>query len=394
MSTCPNTGVRDFPIKTTVNITDAFIASISETFLINVQWGQRSTPPTLVTNGVDGLLQEGSSISSSASTTTLRFQGNSYTLFSAQLSSPIHPDFLRGAEKPLIKAELLLIFKTASDIAEKYVFFCIPVLQTATASPNVYLNAILNDRLPGGPISLSTLIPPSREQDFFSYSTCLSQVTGQQTIATQVRVLFFYKGIRHPNVDGLLRKFRRPLAAFPKYTLPDQLRASTMPSPFLLDNETVFGRFLRSGNLDANLYGGAGTFREDTTSAYKCVPLNPDTQVTDGKIKVDTSRGTLLSKVLNDRSADLNADLEKKGMDADDMERMIAIALGITIGLLVLMIAAYFISRVTASPGSYAPGPVVVIPAWIKNITPTMFISAFVGILGFVIGGLVVYYAK
>lgn len=393
MSTCPNTGVRDFPIKTTVNITDALVNSIHESYMINVQWGLRATAPTL---GANGMLQEGSSATNAPSTTSLRLQGNSYTLFSAQLVAPIHKDFVKATEKPLVKAELLLIFKsTSSDIAEKYVFFCVPVLQSATTTPNVYLQSILQERLPGRPISLSTLVPEPKDQEFFAYSTCLSQVKGQQTVATQVRVLIFHKGIRHSNVNGVLPKAKpRAITAFPAFQLPEQLRASTMPSPFMLDNETTFGRFLRSGNLQADIYGRSGELREDTTSAYKCVPLNPDTQVVDGKIKVDTTRGELLSKVLQDRSSDLNEDMGKKGMSAEDLERMIAVALGIALGLLVLMILAYFVSRVTASPNSYSPGPVVTVPSWIRNITPTMFISIFVGILGFVIGGLVVYYAK
>ena len=402
MSTCPNTGVRDFPIKTTVNITDALVASIQESFVINVQWGSRATPPAFQGGLSKGMLQEGSSNASSPSTTTLRLQGNTYTLYSVQICEPQHKEFSMPAEKPLVKAEALLIFKSEAQITEKYVIFAVPILETATASPNVYLNSLLQDRLPGNPISLSTLLPSPQEQVFFSYSTCLSQVTNNQTVATNARVLVFFKGIRHSSASQLLNKIiiaigpngrRIPATSFSESILPDGIRKSTMPMPFLLDNETVFGQYLRSGRLNQAEFGLSGGFREDTTSAYKCVPLNPDLQVQDGKIKVDTQKGELLSKVLSDRSADLNADLGKEPMNAEQFERMLAIALGIAIGLLVLMILAYFISRVTASSSSYAPGPVTEMPSFIKNATPVLLVSALVGTLGFIIGGVVVYYA-
>jgi hypothetical protein len=403
MSTCPNTGVRDFPIKTTVNITDALVASIQESFLINTQWGSRATAPVFQPGISNGMLQEGSSVSNAPSTSTLRLQGNTYTLFSVQICEPQHKDFCYAAEKNLVKAEVLLIFKATLMISEKYVVFAIPILEAATTSPNVYINSLLQERLPGNPISVGSLLPTSPEdQVFFSYSTCLSQVTGNQTVATQARVFVFLKGIRHPSASQLLQKIiiaigpmgrRIPATAFPVSRLPDGLQKSTMPMPFLLDNETVFGQYLRSGRLNQGEFGSAGGFREDTTSAYKCVPLNPDLQVQDGKIKVDTQKGELLSKVLSDRSADLEGDLGKEGMNAEQFERMLAIALGIAIGLLVLMILAYFISRVTASSSSYAPGPIAQVPSFIKNATPILLVSALVGTLGFVIGGVVVYYA-
>lgn len=402
MSTCPNTGVRDFPIKTTVNITDALVASISDSFLLDLQWATRATAPAFRPSVSNGFLQEGTSGTSGGSTTTVRLQGTSYTLQSVQVCKPLHADFLKATDKPNCKAELLLIFKTGSELLERYVFFCVPLLQTATTSPNVYLEALLNERLPGNPISLNTLIPPPADQTFFSYSTCMSQVNGQQTTALFSRVLIFFKGIRHPRINDLLGKIiialgpggRRITATqFPEMVLPDNLRGSTMPMPFLLDNETTFGQYLRSGTFTGRDFGRAGEFREDTTSAYKCVPLNPDLQVDNGRIKVNVEKGELLSKVLSDRSADLQADLGKEEMNAEQFERMMAIAFGIAIGLLILMILAYFISRFTASSKSYAPGPITEMPSFIKTATPIMFVSALVGVLGFAIGGLVVYYA-
>jgi hypothetical protein len=101
-----------------------------------------------------------------------------------------------------------------------------------------------------------------------------------------------------------------------------------------------------------------------------------------------------LSDVLDKRAGDLNADLGKQGMSAETIETILAVAFGIAIGLLVLSIVAYFISRVTASEGSFAKGPWVVLPDWIKNGAPILVVSLIVGLIGFGVGAAVVAYTR
>ncbi len=203
MSICPNTGVRDFPIRNLVKVTDTLVSGINESFMLSTQWEQRSTAPQFdIANNDKGFLQEGTKYSSGTNVTTLRFQGNSYTLQSVQICTPQHKDFVLEADKPNVMAAVLLCFSTPSEIAEKYVIFCVPVLNSATTTPNIYLTALANDRLPGGPISLETLLPPRDKQVFISYSTCLSQLQGGKSVATQARVLVFYKSIVFPNIKS------------------------------------------------------------------------------------------------------------------------------------------------------------------------------------------------
>ena len=406
MSTCSNLGVRDFPIQRTANLSPTVIDAVKESFLIDVQWATKSNAPEFVLDTNDkGFLREGS-FSSDASTTTLRFQGNSYTLKTMQLTKSLHGSFFTEDLQRNIPAELVVVFSTNNAIAEKYVIFCIPIFTGASSTQNIYLNALLQGRLPGKPISLGTVLPD--DSKFLAYSTCLSQLQNNQSTSTNARVLLFYSTIAFAQVNELkknLFSFRNAnnvmvpgnaTQSFPDVRLPDLINPKTMAVPFTIDNENTFTRFLRSGSLKDTQGQGGGVFtREDTTSSYKCVPLNPDLHVNkDRKIVVDTRKGELLSDVLSKRDADLNSDLGKKGISAETMETILAVAFGIAIGLLVLSIVAYFISRITASEGSFSKGPWVVLPDWIKNGTPILIVSLIVGLVGFGVGGAVVYYTR
>lgn len=405
MSTCSNLGVRDFPIQRTAQLSSTIIDSVKESFLIDIQWATKSNAPEFVVDSNDkGFLREGVN-SSQASTTTLRFQGNSYTLKTMQLTKSLHGSFFTEELQRQIPAELVLVFSTTNSIAEKYVIFCIPIFAGPSTQQNVYLSSLLNGRLPGKPISLGTVLP--EDSRFMIYSTCLSQLQNNQSSSVQARVLLFYSTISFSRVNELKRllyRFRNAnnvlvdgstTQPFPDVRLPDLVSAKTMPVPFTIDNETTFSRFLRSGSLkDSQGQGGVFT-REDTTSSYKCVPLNPDLHVNkDKKIVIDTRKGELLSDVLDKRQSDLEGDLGQKGLSADQIETILAVAFGIALGLLVLSIVAYFISRVTASEGSFAKGPIVVLPEWIKNGAPILVVSLIVGIIGFGVGAAVVAYTR
>jgi hypothetical protein len=121
--------------------------------------------------------------------------------------------------------------------------------------------------------------------------------------------------------------------------------------------------------------------RVDSTDAYKCVPLIPDENVKDGKIIVDTEKGELLSQVLKDRSDDDNSG--QGGLSPADVERTIAIVLGIAIGIFALSVLAYAITLATTGNAG---------PAWpwireqFSKMTPYGFTTLIIGIICMLIG--------
>jgi hypothetical protein len=370
MSLCPSTGIRDFPIQNNVKVNDDLILAVKESYLVSVQWAQRSDAPKI---GGGGFFNEGAQHSAATNQTTLRLQGNSYTLQSIQLCKPQHTGFVRDAEKPLVQAEIILCFSGNGSGAEKYVFFCIPILNKPTTSPNVYLTATVNGRLPGGPISVGSIMP--NNQGFLCYSTCLNQVQSGKSVATQARVFVFYEGVFFggaANTTGL--------------QLPDNITPTTMAVPFTLQNDIDFKNFLRSSDLKTGKGDAALNRRVDATSAYKCTPLNPDTQIKDGKIVVDTQKGELLSQVLQERTADLSTEAPSGGLTPGDIQKVIAIAFGIGFGLLILSLLAYFVSIYSTGEGSFPEGDVISIPEWMSNIGPSIAIA----VIGFIVGAIAI----
>ena len=369
MSLCPSTGIRDFPIQNNVKVDEALLLAVQESYLVQAQWAQRSDAPKIV-DQQNLFFDEGAQHSAATNQTTLRLQGNSYTLQSIQICKPQHTGFVRDADKPLVQAEIVLSFSGSS--AEKYVFFCIPIINKSTTKPNVYLTAGGNGRLPGGPISVGSIMPEN--QGFLCYSTCLNQVKSGQTLATNARVFVFYDGIFF-NIGAISNNL----------LLPDNITASTMAVPFTLQNEVDFKNFLRSSDLKTGKGDAALNRRTDATSAYKCTPLNPDLQVKDGKITIDTQKGEVLSKVLETREAELQGTIVKPGLTPGDIQKVIAIAFGIGFGLLILSLLAYFVSIYSTGGDGFPPGPVIGLPEWFSSIGPNIAIA----IIGFVFGAIV-----
>lgn len=369
MSLCPSTGIRDFPIQNNVKVDAALLLAVQESYLVQAQWAQRSDAPKIV-DQQNLFFDEGAQHSAATNQTTLRLQGNSYTLQSIQICKPQHTGFVRDADKPLVQAEIVLSFSGSS--AEKYVFFCIPIINKSTTKPNVYLTAGGNGRLPGGPISVGSIMPEN--QGFLCYSTCLNQVKSGQTLATNARVFVFYDGIFF-NIGAISNNL----------LLPDNITASTMAVPFTLQNEVDFKNFLRSSDLKTGKGDAALNRRTDATSAYKCTPLNPDLQVKDGKITIDTQKGEVLSKVLETREAEMQGTIVKPGLTPGDIQKVIAIAFGIGFGLLILSLLAYFVSIYSTGGDGFPPGPVIGLPEWFSSIGPNIAIA----IIGFVFGAIV-----
>ena len=380
---CPATGIRDFPIQNSVNVTQTLNESITEQPSVEIQWAKRGTVPTFQQN----FLNEGL-YGSAEQSTSLRFQGTTYTLQFVKLAEPQHRGFLLPEDKSLAIGEILMGFYSPTALTEKYVFLSIPILNKSTSSFSPYFESIRLDRLPGRPIGLDDLMPFSK--DYTSYTTCLRKVTAGNSTAVQALVLVFRKGLLYPTnrFGEVVRNIKLPgpngsvvTSTTPPAlgTLPEGLIAKTESTSFLLSSEPEYRNYLRSSQLLDSTTRMQGSVRTDSTDAYKCVPLKPDETVKNNRILVDTDKGIPLSQVLKEKKEDQGEGKITPGM----VERMIAVILGTAIGIFILSVIAYIFSRVT-SETTDASFP------WfmgnVKNMLPMVFVSIVVGIIGFLIG--------
>lgn len=402
MSVCPDIGVRDFPIINDVPVSTSLNESIADSFLIDLQWGTRSTPPEFRPTN-DGTLDEGKYGQQSQSS-TLRLQGNTYRLLEVRIVKPIHTSFLLPDFKNTNLGEVIMIFENSSaEIGTPYIFLCIPLISipdkyTGTITPvPPYLQAIRLGRLSGKPVSLGGFFTSPSHREFVTYATCLAQVKDKKTVAANTQVFVFINGIMdtNANLKELMNKWKRSPGTnrteksteFADLALPANLmkQANNMQPLFRISNEVNYKTYLRSSKLTTATVEKrievAPGLRVDDTSSYKCVPLSPDQNVKDGRILVNTDEGTLLSQVLAEKKVD--DEIPEDGLTPGDVERFIANVVGILIGLFFLSVIAYTITTFTSSNAAPA---FPYIRSLYGNVAPSTFIAVAVGTIGFLIG--------
>jgi hypothetical protein len=370
---CPETGLKGFPIEVTIPVTPSLNASIAEDLILDIQWATKSTAPRFI----NSKLEEGD-VNNTGSQTSLRIQGTQYYLRSVQVCQPLHTSLLDPNATSSCRAEIVFVFSSSGA----YATLCVPLLAGSTAEPSKYLEALRQDMLPGKPISLDTLLPS--DLHYTHYTTCIQQIQSQQTVSRNLRVLVFTKGLVYPeaSITELKRKIN---GGYPIVSLPDTLQLGT---PIKVGSDTDYKSFFRYGlYTPSKSNSGDSRIRVDSTDAYKCVPLLPQENVKNGVIKVDTEKGELLSQVLKDNN-DVQA-ASTSGPTPADVEKLIAIFFGVSLGIFLLIIAAYAISLYTGT--STEPHPWLFLEMKIKETTPIYFIAMLVGIIGFVIGLLVQY---
>ena len=187
---CPETGLKGFPIQLTFPVTASLNASIAEDKMLDIQWGVKSVAPRFV----NSQLEEGD-VNNTGSQTSLRIQGIQYYLRSVQLCQALHTSFLDSSVANSCKAELVFVFSSSGA----YATLCVPLLAGSTAEPSKYLEALRQDMLPGKPISLDTLLPS--DLHYTHYTTCLQQIQPQKTVSRNLRVLVFTKGLVYPEAS-------------------------------------------------------------------------------------------------------------------------------------------------------------------------------------------------
>ena len=338
---CPDTGLKDFPVKLGFQPTTLLNRGLPNTdLMLDISWGTKSTTPVF-----NNLMLEEGDINHTGGSTTLRLQNNAYSLRSIQICKPLHDSFLTS-NKNSCKAEIVMAFSSGST---GYVLVCIPIVVGSTESPSLYLEALRQQKLPGRPISLNTLLP--KDLSYVSYSTCLNQTQSNQSTTKNVSVIVFSAGLTY--LENSLTDIKRLTnqSIFPDVVLPDNLIAKSNGDFYTIPSDTEYRSKINYGLYAINLQEVSRGRRTDSTDAYKCVPLLPDQNVKDGRIIVDTEKGELLSQVLKERSADINLDKQSMLTPAT-VEQTIAIVIGVFIGLFVLTIIAYFIYRFTSNDKS------------------------------------------
>jgi hypothetical protein len=224
---------------------------------MNFAWAPRTTDPEFQ-DSFSGTLKQDPAKS------TVRYLNRIYSLESIQFTTPTHSSWvIPVTSQSAVKEELVLTFRTADMIVDQTpntIALVVPIIRddTATIEPKYLVALSLQDGTSGA-ISPQDLIPITGD-GLYAYYTLCAQGFAAGEPAQYVQTIVFPRGL--PITNARMSKIYSKLSS-----------------------------------------AIATTDKSVPTDAYKCVPLDPETNILDGKIVIDPTTGVPLSQVEADRTA-------------------------------------------------------------------------------------------
>jgi hypothetical protein len=378
---CPTGAITSFPLQIAITATDTLYDSVNEPITMDFQWAARSTPPMFTTPKSDCITDEVGA--GNANRTTLRYNNVSYTVASVQIINASHTAWiLPNTLQDKNKEDIVITFNTeSSTTSTKYITFVIPIIRNANGTSE-YL-AGLSDPNKNGPFSLQSCFPTNPAARFIYYATCLAPYSGSSSSQNS----FIFVSVDGINVatdlilkilgiTGLTDKFgnfRPPFSTRLTTNLTRIASVSDFTTRVMTTNQILnYAGFNEQYKSDADV-------RKDDTSAYQCVPIDPDTAVVDGKLQVDLKTGEALNTVLAGRDAMRAAHGVKTGMDPGRLEKYMGSAVGILLSIIlfagILWFTLIFFLSDRADPNSFY-----------QNLPGDMILTLIIGFIGFIIG--------
>lgn len=371
MAKCSPNGNQSFPIELDFSPTQELYDSIKSGFSIEFDWFSRQTPP-IFTNQAQALLDEGKS--------TARFQGMEYTLLSAQVTNATHQSWILGTDASQSnRLDIVCIFKSQIlDTEYPYIFVVIPILSMDSAiAESAYLLGLAGLSTEKRNYSLEDALPSGNRRTFASYATCL-EPNGDNALV-MVFINGRYASLKTTNAIIELSG-RGPTTPWPALSVPTSITL-TPASRF---TQTKFEKSVRISSLLPRQIRGS-QYRADDTYAYKCVVMDPDRDVKDGKLVIDTQTGTPvpLNEVLEARDKVREFEIPVSGLKPGQLEMAVAIFLGILLGLLFIVALVYLFLRWRNPMGA------TVFPAWFSQMSGVTITACLFSFIGFLIGAFI-----
>jgi len=350
--------------------TESLYDTVSEPLTMDLQWSSRATPPIFMTPANQGITDEVGAGNTNLS--TLRYNNNTYTIAAVQIIKASHTAWILPITNQALNTEdIVMTFRTNSDTTSyKYIVFVVPILRTGTFVPS-YLGGIANPT-GNGSYSLESCMPSNNHSLFAYYATCLKG-TADFTSTQNMYVFVATEGLKVASgtMSGVQNALGASANSFGSWNPPFINRLTSNPTSInTLDKFTTsvlstnqllnFNDFKKLyPNIDQNV-------RTDSTEAYKCVPLDPDTTIADGKLQVDLKSGNplTLTSVLADRTATQAAAGVKSSMEPGRLSKYLGTALGAILASILFATIIYF------AVAWYSGGTAAPVPAGLDLSTP------------------------
>jgi hypothetical protein len=354
---------------------------------MDIQWSARSTPPMFIAPKTSCITDEVGSGNSNL--TTLRFMNVNYTVASVQIIAASHNAWiLPNTAQASNKEDIVITFSTTSTTTQyAYITFVIPLLRGATGTPS-YLTG-LSDPNGNGPFTLQSCFPTNPRSRFAYYATCLAGYSGHAS--TQSSYVFVStEGVQvSQTLITIILGLTGRSDAFATYSAPfmSRLTAKTTSVRSIGDFTNYVmttTQLLNYADFSAQYPAVDTNIRQDDTSAYQCVPIDPDSAIVDGKLKIDLTKGEVLTNVLSARDALRAANGTGSGIQPGRIEKYMGTALGIILSIVLFGSILWFAIIMFVELGT----PAASAAQWTNNIPAYMFIILIAGFLGFIIGAM------
>lgn len=344
---CP-TGSITFPLRLAfTGITYTTYEDVVDDIIIDIQYGSYANPPTYQ----NGIINVGEDTSRTSLLYTLnKFK---YNLTDMRIAAVSHNSWLLN-NKEQNRADIVLYFtKESTNLGgPDYIGFIIPIIQSTTyTGSNKFLQGLYNKNLQG-PFTVRDCFP-EKDTLFLRYSACLVGTGGAPK-----RMDVFVSSVGLPVSDSIMTSIKGNATVFPQITQPEGtvgLGTEISSAGTDFQNKISASRYIVEVAKSGTYKTPSQVVRADQTNAYKCLPFDPDGEITDGKIRVDLDSGLIvnaegeaLSNVLEARGKVRAEDKGKlEGVAPGNWEKGITITLAVifcilAIGLFGMMFYIFF----------------------------------------------------
>jgi hypothetical protein len=297
---CDTSSLTGFPLTVTggTPTRDNYTTGIDRLYgLIDLQFAPIVSGLTATSSPRGAILLQTGDMQSSVIYNTLK-----YSVVNVQLAVAQHSSWLiSGKDKN--SQDLIILLSATSPTSKEltYMIIVLPLIHGgAAASEPAYLTNIDNGTASGP--GLQSCFPKKAaatdsEPLFAVYSTCCDGYTGH---AHTQNVQVFVSTVGVPVSDATLERIMAnrtiKMAELPSFIKPSSMGGKT-EIPI-----SLFAQYISvtSFSTDLTNVSDVATTRTDSTDAYKCVELDPDSLDANGNIQVDISTGTIASSTLND----------------------------------------------------------------------------------------------
>jgi len=402
-SQCPAQSLQSFPVQLqnytpTAQIYEALLDPISLSFT----WGNsNSIPEFLGTSSNTGALYHPSFIN-----TFVSYQNTKYSLVSVELVAPTHnkwlvlnsPDNLttNNVEDIVLTFTCEAIAGSSITKTPQYIILINPIIRTVNPRPSSsFLTALANQAsIPTGPDSLFPNDPISQ---YARYTTCAQGITPTSDfqnvmVIINVQGLLVWDSIMK-NIQSAYTKQKSSLYP-PKYTPVYYNLFSSTPSILTTSTFNTAVTVSHGYGISPKVVTSAPAVVDVTTDAYKCVTLDPETQVNGVGLQVNSSTGEVLTTELANRQQQIDKynSTEVTKLPFTVLEKYTRIFLIISITIAGVFIISYVILSFAIGPeavGTEGHGMLHKVFTKILDVPVYVIIAFFCTFVGLMVGAFI-----